>query len=363
MRPILAIDENEKIPLPKKFHAINDLCAVIYDQLTEIYKLSNYKPLLKTALSSEDSKKFIEDQKENPIHILDWLKEHALDEELEIMLTKHLTLSIVSDLINFIFESMYCAKRGKMTVAYALIRKPFTDELLILEQLLVNREEFVKKFFHIGNPDEYDPSSQKIDKMAIITAAVEKIRTNHLYSAEIIYKSRYDKTFEAGLNGISNQALHIVTRDKSYKTLEQNLNFVFSQKDDFNRYYENYYYIVPQLLIYTVSVIDGIIFNILTDKDNQALKTVKEFRRIIAYLFFTEYSKISPKRRNDKLFDRLSNLLDLTCSKCKYKNKLNRADFKLFLDAELFICSKCFNNLLDSLESVQTIDNLLSKEE
>lgn len=69
------------------------------------------------------------------------------NKDLELILTKHIILSITSDFINFVFESLYCAKRGKITVAYALIRKPFTDELLILEQLLYNRSDFIYRFF------------------------------------------------------------------------------------------------------------------------------------------------------------------------------------------------------------------------
>ena len=36
--PVLAITPNEQIFLPKCYHRIQDICAVIYDQLTEIYK-------------------------------------------------------------------------------------------------------------------------------------------------------------------------------------------------------------------------------------------------------------------------------------------------------------------------------------
>ena len=45
MKPILAIQENEEIPLPKKYHKVNNLCAIIYDQLTELYTEENYKDL------------------------------------------------------------------------------------------------------------------------------------------------------------------------------------------------------------------------------------------------------------------------------------------------------------------------------
>lgn len=360
MRPTLYINKNEKVFIPKKFHKINNLCAIIYDQLTELYKESNYKELLKTELKFDKLNVSAEEFQKSELHPLDWLKENEFNDEIELILTKHLLLSIVSDFINFIFESLYCAKRGKMTVAYALLRKPFTDELLILEQLFGDRTDFIKRFFHIGNPDEYDPSNFKIDKKQIIKKAIGKLSNNFFFQEDLIYDLRYNKSSEAGLNGISNQALHIVTKDKNYKTAEQNLNFVFSQKDDMNNYFENYYFIVPQLLFYSVSIIDSIVFDILKDDDNKALKIVKEFRRLIGFLLFTEFSKLSTKAKNKKIFKAICNELEFTCDNCKHINKMERADLELFFEIESFICTNCFDELLNSKKSVEIIGKIFS---
>ncbi|RBL90037.1 hypothetical protein DF182_26565 [Chitinophaga flava] len=62
---------------------------------------------------------------------LDWLKNAGLDDELVTTLVKHVTMSVLSDLVNFLYESISNAQKGKMSVAYALLRKPLTDELLI----------------------------------------------------------------------------------------------------------------------------------------------------------------------------------------------------------------------------------------
>ena len=53
-------------------------------------------------------------------------------------------MSVLADFVNFTFESLSCAMRGKMAVAFALLRKPFTDELLIFEQILDNEERLYK---------------------------------------------------------------------------------------------------------------------------------------------------------------------------------------------------------------------------
>lgn len=362
MKTVLHIEEGDDILLPKKYHRINNICAIIYDQLTEIYNEYSYNELTKTTFEFTENSILVEELKANKIDALDWLKQNNLNDEIVSVLTKQLILFVVSDFLNFMFESMNCAKKGKMTVAYALLRKPITDELLIIEQLLVDKNEFINRFFHIGIPDNYDPSSKDIDKQKVIQEAIEKLRINLFTSSEFIYDLRYNKSYSAGINGITNQALHIVTNDKNYKTLEQNLNFVFSNKDDLKGYYEHYYNLVPYLLIYSVSVIDELIFSILIDENNKNLKTIKELRRIIGLVLLNEQISRT-KRKESGFFKKISKELKLTCTVCGKENEIERADYELFFESEIFLCTKCFNNLLIDNASIKTIENFFTGKE
>lgn len=359
MRPYLSIQDDEEVLIPKKYHKINDLCAIIYDQLTEIYKEENYAELNSTTIDLDNADDKLKSLDKQGKHILDWLKENNRKDDIEIVLSKHLTMAVTSDFINFLFESMYTAKRDKMTVAYSLIRKPYSDILLILEQLFVNRSEFVERFFHMGDPKGYDPSNRSINRLDIIEQALSKIRISGLFSAEHIHDLRYDKELDYGLNGITNHALHIVTNDKRYKTENQNLNFVFSNEEDMERYYEHYYNLVPYLLIYSASIIDGIVFELLTDNDNQKLRIVKEFRRMIALIVLMEYTGIRTKKSNKRIFKAIADALSIKCAACENVNKIERADCELFLETELFLCTKCGNNILTTNEAVESIEQLL----
>jgi len=227
MKQTLFIEKGDIVVLPKEHHKINNICAIIYDQISELFTEKNYQKLLHTNLKFDENSLNLEQLQNNEIHILDFLKVNELNDELESLLTKHILLTVVSDFVNFVFESLSCAKKCKSTVAYALLRKPYTDELLLLEQLLGNRNEFINNFFHDGDPNNYDPSSNKANKKEIIEKAVKKIEMNFFYKSDFIFELRYDKTFVRGINGISNKALHIVTRDRNYKTAEQNFNFIF----------------------------------------------------------------------------------------------------------------------------------------
>ena len=177
---------------------------------------------------------------------------------------------------------------------------------------------------------------------------------------DYIYEVRYDKACDFGLNGLTNQALHIVTNDFHYKTDEQNLNFVFSTEEDIESYGKHYYTFVPYLLIYAISVIDGIVFDLLKDEDNQNLRYGKALRRLTGFLLINKYTKTLDKKSVDRVFKIMGNGMPKECHIWSNKNTIVQADFKLIFETEAFICQKCFNNYMTTPESIQSIKNFFS---
>lgn len=358
-KEFLYIQDDEKSNLPKRFRKVNNICAILYDQLTEIFTLENYEPLSHTEITHPEMDKVMKQLEKDDIHILDWLKEKGSMDDITQVLTKHLVMSITSDFVNFMYESLRNAKNGKMTVAYALLRKPLTDELLILEQLLIDKEDFVHRFFIDGRIKGYDPSpgNKNIDKQSVINKAVTKLYLNPILMPDYIHDVRYDKACDFGLNGLTNQALHIVTNDFHYKTDEQNLNFVFSTEEDIKGYREHYYTFVPYLLIYAISVIDGIIFDFLKDEENQNLRYIKVLKRLIGFMLVNKHTKTIDKKVVDNLFKMIGETMPRDCHFCGQKNNIVHADFELFIETEAFVCTNCFNNYLSSEKSIESIKN------
>lgn len=349
---MIHITEDEEVLLPKRYHKLNNFCAILYDQITEIFSDENYKDLTTTNIDIAGAKQLSEELRRGEIHALEWLKTNNLDDELAEVLGKHLTMSIAFDFVNFMYESLNCAKKGKMTVAYALLRKPLTDELLILEQLLKDPKEFIHRFYHSGDPTTYDPSDRKIDKHEIIRSSINKVSPNIIFREEIIYELRYDKASQAGINGITNHALHIVTNDKNYRTSNQNLNFIFSTEEDITSYWDHYYYFVPYLLLYATSVIDALVFRHLSDQDNENLQAIKSFRRLVGALLYSEWTNSNSKASTKKMYASLSSLITFDCGSCLKKIKVKKVDFELFFHTELFLCPHCFESLLSTPKSI-----------
>ncbi|PTX43439.1 Zn finger protein HypA/HybF involved in hydrogenase expression [Christiangramia gaetbulicola] len=358
---MLYIQEGAESKLPENYRRINNICAIMYDQITEVFADQKYDDLKSTKFTYDRENHILVDELEDKkINVLDWFKENNLNEDISNFLIKHLTLSISSDIANFIYESLSCAQRGKMTVAYALLRKPFTDELLILEQLLIDSDNFINRFFHSGDPRNYDPSSRKIEKENIIENAVRNLNPKLHFTADFIYKLRYDKSSPNGLNGITNQALHIVTNDKNYKTLNQNLNFVFNKKEDIENYWDHYYYFVPYLLMYTTSIIDSIVFKFVDNEKSENIKNIKALKRFIGILQWMEIVNVRTKEANQKIYSAFQESLKIECQNCKEIVELDKPDFDLFFETEMFLCPKCFTNILNGENAVKPIKEFLN---
>ncbi len=231
-----------------------------------------------------------------------------------------------------------------MSVAYNLLRKPLTDELLILEQLLIDRQDFVERFHFEGDPKFYDPSTgslgqNKINK--IIEAATKKIGVLSSFFNDSIYEFRYDKTSIAGFNWITNHAHHIVTADRNYKTASKSLNFVFSTRADSEQYWTQYYQILPYLLAYSSCIVDGFAHDTARVSENRI--AIRNLKRYLSVAFWTQDTGY--KQMEINLLDLLG-MEGIVCRKCKQINSLKEIDYKLFYDTDIFLCVGCLSNLL-----------------
>jgi hypothetical protein len=339
---MLLIEEGDNVALPKEHHEVHNICAHIYDHLTEILVNDTYEELRRTEFPINDKQEQVKEMRSEELHAIDWLVLNGMHSELTTVLVKHITCSILSDFISFVYESLNAAKKGKLSVAYSLLRKPFVDELLLLEQILIDKDDFINRYYLNGDIDLYDPSNAKIDKRAIIEKALNKVSYNSIFTKEFIYELRYDKSAAYGINSISNQAIHIVTRDKNYRTLNKELNFVFSTQEDNESYWHHYYKIVPYLLFYSAAVLDAIVFDFLPDET--LAKNLKAFKRLMTFIVFTEASKINERIDTNTVIEIFSGVLEHTCKVCSNEIKFELADFKLFIECDILLCDRCFTD-------------------
>ncbi|MGC4070159.1 MAG: hypothetical protein QM784_36975 [Polyangiaceae bacterium] len=158
--------------------------------------------------------------------------------------------ALLSDFLHFIYEALAASQRAKLTVAYALLRKPLQDTLGLLEQLVIDPDGFVGAFSN--DPLTLRPSkSGGVEQHAKrIASVLGLMKEDDRFDAEFLAMLRYDKSSRGSFDGPCNQALHLLTEHRAIRTEPLNFNFVFTDDDARQSQWYFLYSRLPYVLYY-----------------------------------------------------------------------------------------------------------------
>jgi len=63
--------------------------------------------------------------------LFEWLNENGFKDEVDMLTYKHVFAAVLSDFCHFIHTALICSEKGKLSVTYSLLRKPFKDYFYI----------------------------------------------------------------------------------------------------------------------------------------------------------------------------------------------------------------------------------------
>ncbi|WP_206862087.1 hypothetical protein [Lysobacter changpingensis] len=244
--------------LPDEFRFAHDYAFLLHDRLTYLLVEGERTGLFLTHFSLDQVEEA--DRPENFPHIFDWFEKYDRGDLLGEVLLKAVLPALLSDFCHFIFEALTCSRKGKLTVAYALLRKPLRENLHYIEWLLADPADFLNtlyakesvalSFSHIGQPDKVK---------AVVAAALARCANRGALDAELLYELRYDREFPDGFDGMCNQAMHLITTKPPIATIKQNFNFIFSNDEDRYAQWEQMYRYLPLLLFYATEVVESLV--------------------------------------------------------------------------------------------------------
>lgn len=258
------------IVLPEKFHQADAVSFFFHDFILQSL-LSGRKQELFTVRFPINAPEELDELPPESLH--SWMISKGRRAEANELVFRVSFQAILSDMCHFLYESLDCSRKGKLTVAYALLRKPFTESLFQLETMLLDKGEFLRRI-------EEDPLLLRLkhvkgltDHEARIDAVLRQIGGLRSYDAGFIARLRYDKSDEDSFNGVCDQALHLITERKPIRTESLNMNFIFSdtQVDAVLSQWEYYYARVPYLMSYCRDVVDAL-FSGMTTTDPSYLR-------------------------------------------------------------------------------------------
>lgn len=269
--------------LPKEFEFSHDFCIYLYDSIAQFIIEGESCGFFHTSFKFKSEKEKKEWER-NP-DIFDWLEEKGYSMVLGEVLLKTVFPGLLSDFCQFVFEALNCSRKGKLTVTYALLRKPLRENLFYMEWMLADPEDFLNTFYNqhskelsfgkIGNPDKVK---------SIIKASLSNTPSKQALNANFIYDLRFNKQAPFGFEPLWNKAIHLITTKSPLETEQCNFNFIFSGPDEHQSQWEYLYNTLPYLLFYALEISEVIMALIANGKTTNF--TERYFHRSLGFILW-----------------------------------------------------------------------------
>ncbi|WP_332632551.1 hypothetical protein [Halalkalibacter flavus] len=138
--------------LPKKYHEIHNYCLILHDHLVLTVDEIEKNDLHNVKINFKDEKEWEEfNQSEDTIEAM---KDFGYVEEYKTLALRQLTIATLAEFLHFIYEALKTSEKGKLSVTYTLLRKPFKEILLLWEWIIVDSDSFF---------EAYENDSKKFD--------------------------------------------------------------------------------------------------------------------------------------------------------------------------------------------------------
>lgn len=343
--------EQEKLQyfkyLPKKYWFSHQFCFFLHDQLVQIIASGERDRIFNVTIQFKDKEEFEKFQKATKKlsgeKFWNWLENNGYEEIAYSLTYRQICAALISDLCHFVYEALDCSKKEKLTVTYALLRKPFKENLFYLEWLLTDPEDLLRKFHFNGIESLIVSGVGAISpqkKKEIIKKAMKKTSHGEWIDSNFIYNLRYDKKAVYGLEQLWQRANHLITSYKFLETEEKNFNFVFSSSKDHISQWDHLYSFLPLLLYHALEIAQALI-GTFTTIENEEEQNIIELRTTIGLLFWME------KRPRSIKVDALLKIAEsfenarLSCPRCKKPLPFKKEDLILFCEKGVIKCRRC----------------------
>lgn len=270
-----------------------------------------------------------------------WMVENDKLTDLYFLTLKAVIRGLVWDFNSYVYEALENILRRKYNVAYTLLRKPFKENLFLLEWIVADSFDFMVKY-NFFDSNSYAPLSffgKKKETYDIIEKAISKIHFPYFCDPDFIYQLRYDKSQFYSFDQWWNLSTHLVTSRNKIKTESFNLNFIFSnEKDELNQLY-HLFSLLPLLLFYANEIIESSMKSISHIKEDNIGN-----RRVIGFLAWVEERYVDNRfdcREIKKDYKELRKLLNQKCPDCNKNIKMNSINMKSYCLNESIKCSEC----------------------
>jgi hypothetical protein len=237
--------------LPKKYHQSHQNCEFLLQQIEDFVLQKEYNALKVQTIRF--NKEPVLQENEN---ILDYLDKIGMHEQHEAIIRNALLQGIIADSVHFLQIALHSSLQKRLTVAFALIRKPFCYNLLVALRAFLT-SDFFQQF---KTNEDFDTTKLSAEDIKVLLKASESVIATPM-DTEALFQIVFDKTNSDSIINMSNRALHpSTTQNKVNLTGRQNLNFVFSNEENIDSQWQYLYNKLPFLLLYFNELLEALVF-------------------------------------------------------------------------------------------------------
>jgi hypothetical protein len=321
--------------LPQEFHFSHNFCFFLHDQLVAALKAGEEARIFEAELVSDQ---------EVPTGLrgealFEWLNDNGHRSVILDMYYRQITAALLADMLHFVYESLRCSAKGKLTVSFALLRKPLKENLFYLEWLLADPVDMLSAF------EDEKPTAKSIKQLSdvrkkdVIRLAVQKTSMGHWLDPEMIYDLRYNKRFVAGFEDLFQKANHLVTSFKALETEPANFNFVFSDGHAHRSQWNGLYSYLPLLLLHAVEIVEALLATFAKRQEGIDLTQIRSAIGFACWLDSGPHKHLGVHALKDMRSALLSE--ELPCPSCDTPIFSSQESMIVLYNENTVRCSKC----------------------
>jgi hypothetical protein len=332
MKQYSSITDRASTLLPEVHWAAHQLCFIVHDVLVQLLVSGHRASAFYTTVQLRNEEDRLALEKADDI--FDWLEQTRRVDDRTAILVTTVFPEVLGDMLHCFYEALETSRKGKLTVAFVLLRKPLQESLFLLETVIADRSGFAEKL-------TYEPVklwSQGAGGVEVHTKRIRKVLDllgeGERFDAAYLAQLRYDKEAHDGFDGVCNKAMHLFTNHKAIRTAPLNVNFIFSNADALHTQWSYLYSRLPYLLVYIHCVVEHVCADIVPT----APAYLEDMDRRICALVLLWADSVEPLYDEPRLqlfFLKTQDRLIRYCKDAGYRPP-NRADLVRMADSGAF---------------------------
>lgn len=128
--------------IPEEYKFAHEYCFFLHDLLANIVVVGEQEKIFHHRFKLKDPEHVKQLEGKSGEELAEWMETNGYAAEFYETNRRQIIVALLSDFCHFIYEALECSRKGKLTVSFALLRKPLKENLFYFEWLLADSVDY-----------------------------------------------------------------------------------------------------------------------------------------------------------------------------------------------------------------------------